>query len=237
MIPGDRLPQYENRTVFDDYIVGLAPRLKLEIFGRYWQIDKVIMWVLSLSVLIIVAMVLNIYRLRVLPMGLLRISIVFLTFTVIFCVIYRIIYYMYEQRLSVLFSEGLSFMKGQESLKPGPRELPDECGCEQIAEYLKEDMGYDFDSYLAHSIPLDVWKKTYDDFAKMWKTNADNNIENIKSEFAMLLGITKSGAAKSNAELKKSIHRLGVWGTYIYMATFISFLAAVITLALCLLLT
>ena len=97
-------------------------------------------------------------------------------------------FYALEQLESDLSLSLESYCYGVSCEIYGPREINENHTIEDIAKYLKEDMGFDYEHWLNLNLPKDFWMKLYNDWGSFWKKSEEDGLRSLGKAFAPLLG-------------------------------------------------
>lgn len=73
--------------------------------------------------------------------------------------------------------------------KYGPIEITEHHTIKQIADSLKNDMGFDYDEWLTNqNLDRDFWVKHYNTWAEFWKNQEKEGLKNLAITIAPLMG-------------------------------------------------
>ncbi|MCK5609235.1 hypothetical protein KAR91_45595 [Candidatus Pacearchaeota archaeon] len=167
----------------------LLPRVQREEFERKRQTDNVVVWLAGLSTGAIVLIFSQSNKAPFIDFLTLKITVVFLLFTIIAGVIFRAFFYFLEQVEAELMLgfEGYCYAT---LCKPyGPIEITEVHTIEDIVKSLKEDMGFDYADWIdKECLTRDFWVEHYNKCADFWKKTEKEGFRQLGRQFAPIVG-------------------------------------------------
>lgn len=170
-----------------DYFKELLPKFQSDYFERRRQTDKVVVWLVALSTASFALLLSNSDNIFITNICYLKAAVSFLLLSVIFGVIFRAYVYPLEQLEAQLILGFESFCHWMTVETSRPREIKDADTIEDIARYLKEDMGFDYDHWLGREyLDRDFWVEHYNSWAEFWQNTETDGLKALGRALAPL---------------------------------------------------
>lgn len=230
--------KFLHKTIINFYKDKL-PEMKKEFFEPQKQIDNVVVWVAGLSTGAIALLLTKYDSNFIVELVYLKITVFFFLTTIISAVFYRSVFYFIQQMSLSLINNFEGFCFGYTAESFGPMEIEDYHTINDLADSLKNDMGYDFDFMLENqSLDRNFWVDQYKKMAKIWTEHETQGFKNLAQAIAPLYGkmpnevnetlITKHD---NTSQIKKYImlNRIAKWS---YLGVMIFFLLAIMTISI-----
>ena len=170
-----------------EFYKDLLPRYRQELLERQRQADHIMVWLTAISTGAIALILSQSANLNINDPIYLKVTITLLLLSIVFCVTFRAFYYPLEglETDNLLYFEGYCY--GVTAEFHGPRDIDDAHTIQDIADYLKKDMGLDYDHWLEHDyLNRDFWVDHYNNWAKFWGKSEEEGLEQLSKAIAIL---------------------------------------------------
>lgn len=222
-----------------DYYKEFIPRIQRELFERQRQSDSVIVWLTAISTASIGLLITNSDSILITNTCYFKFTVAFLLLSVISGALFRIYLYPLEDLQSNLILSFEAFCYGASLETDGPRKLSDTDTIEDIAKYLKEDMGFDYDNWLEHEyLDRDFWVEHYNSWAEFWEKSEQDGLKALGRNLAPLSNKKPEETEnifiepQDNTAEQKMYTRLLLINSVAYQLSLLCFSMAVFTIGL-----
>jgi hypothetical protein len=219
-----------------DFFLELLPDLK-NVEDNVRDIsERIIIWTVGLSTGSIALLIYQHKNLYFISSFVMKLSILCFVCSIIFGVIYRSTQPSVINIQTSRIFRFIGYGRGKKVEFYFPREITDIDTKENIANYLKEDMGLDYDEWLNDDyLDRNFWVDHYNRWKDFWIKTENNGLEYFYKELALLSNSTFEDVKNrfsSQSEDSKINNKLEKINRYSYMLTNIMFGIGVIFLSL-----